>query len=63
VRTVLIHGTADDLVPCEQSQRLSDAAGGEATLHPLEGAGHFEPIDPRSPESAVTVHAVAELLA
>jgi acetyl esterase/lipase len=63
VPTVLIHGTADDLVPFEQSQRLAAAAGDEATLHALAGAGHFEPIDPQSREFAVTLRAVEELLA
>ena len=63
VPTVLIHGTADETVPFEQSERLADAAGGEATLHPLEGAGHFEPIDPQSRDVAVTLGAVADLLA
>jgi len=63
VRTALIHGTNDDLVPFEQSERLAAAAGDEATIHPLEGAGHFEPIDPQSPEFAVTLRAVEELLA
>ena len=63
VPTVLIHGTADDVVPFEQSQRLAVAAGGEATLHPLDGAGHFELIDPRSPQVAVTLREVARLVA
>ncbi len=58
--TILVHGTADDVVPFEQSHRYADAAG--ATLRPLEGAGHFEPIDPRSPEVDVTLRAVQELL-
>jgi acetyl esterase/lipase len=58
--TTLVHGTADDVVPFEQSRRYADAAG--ATLRPLEGAGHFEPIDPRSPEVDVTLRAVQELL-
>ena len=47
---ILVHGTADDVVPFEQSERYAEAAGGEAELVPLEGAGHFEPIDPLSPE-------------
>jgi acetyl esterase/lipase len=58
--TILVHGTGDDVVPFEQSRRYADAAG--ATLRPLEGAGHFEPIDPRSPEVDVTLRAVQELL-
>jgi acetyl esterase/lipase len=60
---VLVHGTRDDVVPFEQSTRYAEAAGGEAELVPLEGAGHFEPIDPLSPESAVVRAAVERLLA
>ena len=48
VRVVLIHGTADDTVPLEQSERL--AAANDAPVVRLEGAGHFEPVDPQSPE-------------
>jgi acetyl esterase/lipase len=59
---VLVHGTEDDVVPFEQSARYAAAAGGEAELIPLEGAGHFEPIDPLSPESAATLAAVERLL-
>jgi pimeloyl-ACP methyl ester carboxylesterase len=62
VRSIVIHGTADDVVPFEQSERYAEAAGDEATLRSLDGAGHFEPIDPQSPEVRVTVDAVAELL-
>ena len=62
VRTTVVHGTADDVVPFEQSERYTRAAGDEATLRPLAGAGHFEPIDPQSPEVEVTTRAVAELL-
>ena len=50
VPQVLVHGTRDDVVPFEQSARYAEASGGEAELIPLEGAGHFEPIDPQSPE-------------
>ncbi len=59
---VLVHGTRDDVVPFEQSARYAEAAGGEAELVPLDGAGHFEPIDPLSPESAITRAAVERLL-
>jgi acetyl esterase/lipase len=59
---VLIHGTRDAIVPFEQSVRYAEASRGEAELIPLEGAGHFEPIDPQSPESAVVVRAVERLL-
>ena len=62
VRSIVIHGTADDVVPLEQSERYAQAAGNEATLRRLDGAGHFEPIDPQSPEVRVTLDAVADLL-
>jgi acetyl esterase/lipase len=62
VRTIVIHGTADDVVPFEQSERYARAAGDEASLRRLDRAGHFEPIDPHSPEVGVTLDAVAELL-
>lgn len=45
----LIHGTNDVDVPFELSQRYADHArslGDDARLIPLEGAGHFEPVDP-----------------
>jgi acetyl esterase/lipase len=59
---VLVHGTRDDTVPVEQSVRYAEAAEGEAELILLEGAGHFEPIDRLSPESAVVCAAVGRLL-
>jgi acetyl esterase/lipase len=59
----LVHGTNDDVVPFEQSARYAAAAGRAAELIRLDGAGHFEPIDPLSPESAVVRDAVERLLA
>ena len=59
---VLVHGTRDDEVPFEQSARYADAAGADVELTTLEGAGHFEPIDPQSPESHVVLQAVERLL-
>lgn len=41
--TLLIHGTADPLVPFTQSENLRDrilATGGTCHLHPVVGAGH-----------------------
>jgi pimeloyl-ACP methyl ester carboxylesterase len=58
----VIHGTADDSVPYSMSERYVEAAGGEAELVALEGAGHFEPIDPLAPEFAQTVAAIQRLL-
>jgi acetyl esterase/lipase len=45
----LVHGTADDRVPWEQSQQFAVAAataGDQADCVLLEGSGHFELIDP-----------------
>jgi acetyl esterase/lipase len=49
VPQTLIHGNADDSVPYEMSRRYV-AAARDAELITLEGAGHFEPIDPLSTE-------------
>lgn len=61
-RQLVIHGTADDSVPYEMSVRYAEAASGEAELITLEGAGHFEPIDPQAPEFAQTLAAIGRLL-
>lgn len=45
----VMHGTADNLVPFEMSERFSKASH-NAKLIPLAGAGHFELVDPRSRE-------------
>jgi dipeptidyl aminopeptidase/acylaminoacyl peptidase len=50
-RVVLVHGTADDRVPWQQSDRYAaaaTAAGGDARCVLLPGTGHFEVIDPLS---------------
>ena len=50
-RVVLIHGTADDRVPWQQSDRYAaaaTAAGGAVRCVLLPGTGHFEVIDPLS---------------
>lgn len=44
--TLIIHGTADALVPFEQSQKLSKQIAG-AKLHAVEGADHMMPISHR----------------
>ena len=63
VPVTLVHGTEDDTVPFEQSVRYREASKGDAELIALEGAGHFEPIDPLSPQSEVVRTAVERLLA
>jgi acetyl esterase/lipase len=62
VRQILIHGTADESVPYEMSERYVEAADGEAELVTLKGAGHFEPIDPQARQFAETLAAVRRLL-
>jgi acetyl esterase/lipase len=51
VRQILIHGSDDDQVPARLSAAFVDAAraaGDEAELVELPGAGHFDMIDPKS---------------
>jgi pimeloyl-ACP methyl ester carboxylesterase len=62
VPQIVIHGTTDDSVPYEMSERYVEAAGDEAELVTLDGAGHFEPIDPVVPVFGETVGAVLRLL-
>lgn len=48
----LVHGSADDRVPCGMSRDYlaqARAAGDDAALDELAGAGHFDVIDPLSP--------------
>lgn len=53
VPVLLAHGTEDDRVPVDYSRAFAQAAGAE--LLELPGAGHFEVIDPRTPEWAAIV--------
>jgi pimeloyl-ACP methyl ester carboxylesterase len=62
VPQIVLHGTADDSVPYEMSERYVEAAGGEAELVTLEGAGHFDLIDPQADAFAKTVVAAKRLL-
>jgi pimeloyl-ACP methyl ester carboxylesterase len=45
---LLVHGTDDDRVPIDYGRAFAAAGGGE--LLELPRCGHFEPIDPRTPE-------------
>lgn len=51
VPVLLAHGTEDDRVPFDYSRSFAAASGAE--LLTLTGAGHFEVIDPRTPEWAL----------
>jgi acetyl esterase/lipase len=62
VPTVLIHGTEDETVPFDDSVRYAEAAGDEARLVSLEGAGHFEPVDPQSAEWPRVAALIEDLL-
>ena len=50
VPVLLAHGTEDDRVPFDYSRSFAAASGAE--LLELKSAGHFEVIDPRTPEWA-----------
>ncbi len=61
VRQTLVHGTDDTSVPIELSERYVERAaevGDPATLVALDGAGHFEVIDPRADEWEAVASAV-----
>lgn len=62
VPQIVIHGTADDSVPFEMSERYVAAAGGEAELVALDGIGHFELIDPQVPAFEHTLDAIRRFL-
>ncbi len=51
VPQVIVHGSADGVVPVDHSRAYAaaaSAAGDEATLVELPDVGHFAPLDPRS---------------
>ena len=65
-RQVLVHGTADDIVPVSQSENFVERAeqlGEHSTLVKLDGVGHFELIDPESDAWSAVVGAVLSLWA
>jgi len=64
-RQVLVHGTADDIVPVSQSEAFVERAkklGDRPTLVKLDGVGHFELIDPESEAWPTVASAVLSLL-
>jgi acetyl esterase/lipase len=62
VPQIVLHGTEDDSVPYEMSERYVEAAGGEAELLTLPNTGHFELIDPQAPQFAETLAAIRRFL-
>jgi acetyl esterase/lipase len=65
MRQRILHGTSDDVVPVRMSREYAAAAkrsGDDAKLVEVEGAGHFELIDPRSAAWPIVTSAVLDLL-
>jgi acetyl esterase/lipase len=65
VPQALVHGTADPNVPYVVSRDYAaraSAAGDAATLITLSGAGHFEMVDPETPEWRTALGATLRLL-
>jgi len=65
VKQVLIHGTEDDIVPFSLSAEYhtrSARLGDDVRLIPLQGAGHFELINPLAKEWPQVVGALSSLL-
>jgi acetyl esterase/lipase len=64
-KQVLIHGTADDVVPVSQSEKFVERAeqlGERPTLLRLNGVGHFELIAPESDVWPIVARAVLPVL-
>lgn len=58
VPQLLVHGTRDDRVPIEHARAYAERAGDECRVLELEGADHFDVIDPRYPDFAKIVDAL-----
>jgi acetyl esterase/lipase len=64
-RILLVHGSADDIVPVSQSERFFDKAvalGDDPKLVRLEGVGHFELVDPLSAAWGNVEHVILSML-
>jgi acetyl esterase/lipase len=64
VRTVSVHGEHDDTVPVAVSRSYvsaARAAGDQADLRVVPGAGHFDVIDPLTPAWAYVLDAIADV--
>jgi acetyl esterase/lipase len=64
VPQTVVHGTDDESVPFAMSAAYVEAAraaGDDARLLALEGAGHFEPVDPQSAEWPRVLDCIAAL--
>jgi acetyl esterase/lipase len=64
-RQVLLHGTADNIVPISQSEsfvRRAKEVGNDTTFVKLDGVGHFELIDPESSAWRTVAETVLNLL-
>lgn len=65
IRIALVHGADDDIVPASMSGefiRAARTAGDDATLELLQDTGHFELIDPRTPQWATVLRSVRAAL-
>jgi acetyl esterase/lipase len=65
VRQVVVQGTADTTIPFALSAGYAEAAraaGDDVELLTLEGAGHFEPVDPQAAEWPAVLDAIRALL-
>jgi acetyl esterase/lipase len=62
VGQILVHGDADTSVPYAQSVSYVEAAAGEAELVTLDGAGHFDLIDPQARDFPAVVTSIRSLL-
>jgi predicted alpha/beta hydrolase family esterase len=55
----LVHGTADDIVPFEMSERFARQSR-NGKLIKLERAGHFQLVDPRAKEWTTVQKSITE---